>query len=200
MPPSRAYERARSTNAARAVKTAQLEQRVLELRAWGETFGDIGQRLNISPAAAEAAFSRALAKIPAGGAKEQRSLQLQRIGWLRKHLLTLFNRPAAKGEGKPAPGERCRTCGSSPGLSAVADKLIRLEEQEARLFGLDRPPKVDRHPGAPSWLAIDPKTRTEPDERLTIVEQRAFLFLVRKMRGEPQWPLPPFARPVNRKA
>jgi hypothetical protein len=199
MPRSRAYERAWSTNAARAVKTAQHDQRVLELRAAGCTFSDIGQRLNISPAAAEAGFSRALAIIPAGGTKEQRSLQLQRIRWLRKHLsMTIVDRLAKKGGGKPAPGERCPTCSRSSDHLAVDDQLFRLEELEARLLGLDRPPKVERHPGAPAAFPVDPKSVREAIERLTSFEQRVLLYVIRKIRGELPKPRPPLlAPPVN---
>ncbi len=180
MPPSRAYQRARSSNAARSVKTARREQRVLELRAAGYTFSDIGQKLNISTAAAEAAFSQGLAKIPVGGAKEERGLQLQRIGWMRSRLWACLDRPTAKGEGKPTLSERCPTCGSSPNFLAAADKVIRLEERLARLLGLDRSTKVDRRSlGAPAVVPIDLKSRTEAIERLSVDEQRELLFLDR---------------------
>jgi hypothetical protein len=187
MSQSRAYQRARSGKAACAAMIAQREQRVLEMRAAGYSFRDIGRRLNISPAAAEAAFAEALAKIPARDAKQERTLQLQRIGWIRERLRACLDGPTAK-------GKRCPTCHSRYDPLAIVEKSIRLEERLARLEGFDRPSEADRHPGAPpKFDAIDPKTRTEAIERLAIPEQRTLLYLVRKMRGEPLTPLPPLA-------
>jgi len=70
---------------------------------------------------------------------------------------------------------------------------MRIEQLESRLRGLDARTQPDGRLGAPPKFTVDPKSRTEPDERLTIEEQRHLLFLIRKMRGEPERPVPPLA-------
>lgn len=98
----------------------------------------------------------------------------------------------------PQIGEQCALCGHKRGSEnaiAAANTLVRLEEREAKLLGLDAPTKVDIRLGAPKRVAVDPKSREEAVERLTIDEQRTLLHLIRKCRGEPPYPEPPLLAP-----
>jgi hypothetical protein len=106
--------------------------------------------------------------------------------------------PPAPALVRPQIGENCALCGHKRGSEnsiAAANTLVRLEEREAKLLGLDQPTKIDLQLGAPPKFNVDARSRQEAIERLTIDEQRTLLHLIRKMRGEPPYPLPPLAPP-----
>jgi hypothetical protein len=173
----------RKTKGARQIAAAELEQRVLELRASGATYRECAAALGVSHTACEQAYHRALSAIPEADAQEQRQLSMTRIERMRSRLWARFSDDR----------DKCDHCGVSKQMLMAAMPLLRLEERQSRLLGLDAPLKIDVRLGAPKPFAVDARSREEAVERLTIDEQRELLHLIRKMRGEPPYPLPPYA-------
>src|SRR5262249_46264715 len=86
LPPSRRKRARSNTNAARAVKLATREQRVLQLKSEGWSFREIAQAMQVSHTTVESDYYKAITQIPGVNAEEERTLQLQRIGRMRKKL------------------------------------------------------------------------------------------------------------------
>lgn len=191
VPPTHKRKRAKTAKK-REVESATKQARVLELRAAGFSFREIGAHVGCSHVEAQRRFYSALRELTQPDADEARTASMTRITAMRKMIWDRWLVPH-----KLKPGEKCAACGhvEGDGLLAATGTLVKLEEREAKLTGLDAPQRIDIQLGAPKPFPVDARSRTEAVERLTVDEQRTLLHLIRKMRGEPPHPLPPLAPP-----
>jgi hypothetical protein len=152
-------------NIFRALKAADIEAQVIELIRNGHTFREVAKELAISVGYAHKVYVRALDRIPEPGVSEYRAQQLARIQLERQALLDILadhhvtvsnghvvseiigKHPETTDDGEPHPqagqpiyGEALTDPG--PVMQAV-DRLIKLDDQEARLLNLYPAQKID---------------------------------------------------------
>jgi hypothetical protein len=113
--------------AARA-RAVERERQVCELRLRGVAFHDIARQLVITPSGAYRAYCRALDKLAPREAELARTEQKERLDRMRAVLWT--KAATAKGDAE---------------LAKLMGQLLRVEEREAKLLGLDCASKLSAH-------------------------------------------------------
>jgi hypothetical protein len=138
---------------------AQRRQAVLDLRIQGDTFSEIGRKLGITKQSAFGHVCRALDELAKGS--KDRTAELRALEGERLDALAHVLWPRA-------------THSQNPDLVAV-DRMLRIMDRRAKLFGLDMPTKV-----AP----------TTPDgERSALAEEntRWVYFMPKPCETEEEW-------------
>lgn len=105
---------------------AQRRQEVLKLRIQGETFPEIGRKLGITKQAAHHHVSKALGEL--AKANKDRTAELRMLEGERLDAMACVLWPRA-------------TDPQNPDLVAV-DRMLRIMDRRAKLFGLDAPTKI----------------------------------------------------------
>lgn len=128
----------------RSPDTAIRDGEAARLRAQGLTLQQIADRLGFaSPGGVHDAIKRALAAAPAAGAEELRARSLARLNLQyetaqeiaeREHLVVSHGRVVTTDDGEPLRD-------SGPELAAL-DRMIRIDAEVRKLFGLDAPTRV----------------------------------------------------------
>lgn len=126
---------------------ADQDAQILELKRQDLTFEQIADQLGISRAGAHRGFHRALPRIPEPAASAYRAEHLARLELARSVVLdilaakhvTVSQGVVVRIDGQPIEDD-------GPTLAAV-DRLVKLDEREAKLLGLDSAEKID-HSGA----------------------------------------------------
>ena len=122
---------------------AERDAQIVELKRQDLSFQEIATALGISRAAAHRGFHRALPRITEPAASAYRAEHLARIELARsvvldilaaKHI-TVSQGVIVRIEGEPVEDD-------GPTLAAV-DRLVKLDEREARLLGLDAKTEVN---------------------------------------------------------
>lgn len=129
------------------------ERHVLELRASGASFEQIGAALGVSPGRVRHIVSRAYKRAPhphADVLREEQNRQLDRlqVAWWAKAL----GSPGDPNSGRPA---------TAPDPTAL-DKVMKILDRRARLNGLDAPVRIDAR-----VETVDPESIDEEIARLT---------------------------------
>ena len=106
-------------------ETVERERRAVEMRAGGATYREIGDEMGVNPSSAFRMVKRALDRVPAEAVGDLRSLQLLRLEELWRRLAGILEGTAGK------PELELRTI----------DAMLKVLVREARLMGLDAPPK-----------------------------------------------------------
>ena len=106
-------------------ETAERERRAVEMRTAGATYREIGEELGVNPSSAFRMVRRALDRVPAEAVGDLRSLQLVRLEELWRKLAGILEEAADN------PERQFRTI----------DTMLKVLVREARLMGLDAPPK-----------------------------------------------------------
>lgn len=136
---------------------AEQDAQIVELKRQDLTFQQIAERLGISRAAAHRGFHRALPRITGPAADAYRAEHLARLELARsvvldilaaKHL-TVSQGVVVRVDGQPLEDD-------APTLAAV-DRLVKLDEREAKLLGLDAKTELD-HTGTVTieFIGVDP--------------------------------------------
>jgi hypothetical protein len=147
------------------LRARQREAEIVERRLRGETFDTIATALSMSTGGCADAYERALNRVSYPTVVRAREEQLQRLDLLRR-----------KGW--------ARANAKHPPISAL-EFLLRLEERQARLLGLDSDTRFDG--SGPVAVDADEMTRLI-QSNLSVDEQRQMLHLMRKARGLPSVP------------
>ena len=112
------------------------EFQVLDLRLKGLSLRAIGKRLGVCHATAYKAMSRVLAKLEAASA--EKAEELRRIETERLDLMLEALLPKATNKRNPN--------------GAAADRVLKIMERRAKLWGLDAPKKFDHRMTHEDWL------------------------------------------------
>jgi hypothetical protein len=115
--------------------------RVVELRSEGWTFTKIGKELGVSQQWASMLYKKSLALIPAEAVTTHRTRQLEMLATLREKALEVMNDEhfaVSHGRIMIDPDTNKPLRDSAPVIAAITT-LLRIEEREARLLGLDSP-------------------------------------------------------------
>lgn len=141
-------------------KAAERRRRVVELRDEGFSFRDIGTELGVSMQRAWQLYQAAMREIPAAAVAahaeklaERRDEQLRRIDMEREAVMdvlaarhvTVSNGQVMREDGKPILDD-------APVLAAV-DRLVKLDDQEAKLLGLYAKTEVN-HTGGVTYRIV----------------------------------------------
>lgn len=123
------------------IERAERDAQILELKRQDLTFAEIAEELGISKTAAFNAFHRALPRIPEPAAAAYRTEHLARLELARQAVLeVLTNRHLTVSNGQVIRVDGKTLEDDGPVLAAV-DRLLRIDEREAKLLGLDAPTK-----------------------------------------------------------
>jgi hypothetical protein len=148
--------------------SAEQDAEVVQLKRQGFDFREIGTRLGISKSQVHRAFHRALQRIVEPEVLAYRAEQLVRIALEREEALDIMGArhivvsnghivseiTGTDSEGDPIYGEPLTDPG--PTLAAI-DRLIKLDDQEAKLLGLYADTKVNLTGGVRyEVVGIDP--------------------------------------------
>lgn len=149
-------------------RARERERNVLALRLQGATFEQIGTQLRISTQGAEKSYKRALRRIPEKEAILARKEALTRLDSLRVLAWTRL-----KGMDR-----------SDPNYDAAVQSVLRIEQREAKLLGLDAPRQLEVQTYQdPDALAENQKLQTML-AKLSIEEKRDLLNLMIKASNE----------------
>jgi hypothetical protein len=133
---------------------AELDNQVLALKRQDLSFDEIGKHLGISKATAHRAFHRALPRIVEPEATAYRSEHLARLAMAREVVMEIIGTRhvvisnghivseiiGVYEDGKPIYGEPYEDDGVT---LAALDRLVKIDEREARLLGIDAEQKVN---------------------------------------------------------
>jgi DNA-binding CsgD family transcriptional regulator len=150
--------------AASRLLAAEREQRALQLKLRGCTFEEIGRALGISTVGASKAYHRAFRRIPATEAKRAREEQKLRLDELRKKVWPVIDQ-----------SDRPMT------IAAMSREIIRIEQREAYLFGLDAPEKLALEHVEDEETRRTRERFTRALQKLTPEEQATYAELLKKM-------------------
>lgn len=118
---------------------AEIDAQIVELKRKDLSFAEIGNRLGISKAAAFRGFHRALPRITEPAASAYRAEHLARLELAREAVMeVLTNRHVTTSNGVIVRLDGEPLADDAPILAAV-DRLLRIDEREAKLLGLDAP-------------------------------------------------------------
>lgn len=123
------------------LRRAEVDAQVVALKRQDLSFAEIGRELEISKAAAHRAFHRAVTRVTEPEASAYRADHLARLALAREVVLDILakdGRTVVTASGKVIEGVE----DDGETLSAV-DRLIKLDEREARLLGIDAEQKVN---------------------------------------------------------
>jgi hypothetical protein len=118
-------------------------QRVVELRAEGKTFEEISDELGVGIGTVHRDYQKTLAQIPALAVNELRERQGAELRMMRavvedvvqrRHMAITQAGIVRDNDGKPVKDD-------GPLLAAI-DRLVRIGEREAKLFGTDARPEI----------------------------------------------------------
>jgi hypothetical protein len=147
------------------LRARRREAEIVERRLKGETFDTIALVLGMSTSGCADAYQRALNRVSYPTVVRAREEQLQRLDLLRREAWVRAN-------AKHSP-------------ISVLEFLLRLEERQARLLGLDSDSDFD----GSRPVAVDADEMTKLiQQNLEVDEQRELLRLMRKARGLPSAP------------
>jgi predicted DNA-binding protein YlxM (UPF0122 family) len=139
---------------ARDLALAEQDAKIIKLKRQDLTFQEIADQLGISRAAAQRGFHRGVPRITEPAALEYRAEHLARLELLREVVMGILGTrhvSISNGEvvrevidvdadGNPVHGEAYEDDGAI--LSAAAT-LLKIDEREAKLLGLDSAKKID---------------------------------------------------------
>jgi FixJ family two-component response regulator len=168
------------------VQARERERQVLELFLRGLNWAQIGRQLGMSDRGAMKAFDRAFKRLPAKDVEKLRALQSERLNDARRRVYTEL---AGRQEPDPDNPGQMRTVRLSPDeVFRGVDRIVRIEERDATLLGLDAPKKAE----VIGALIRQPITDEEMDiqlGRLTQKERDTLMTIVAKMQN--RWTAPP---------
>lgn len=139
---------------AKDLALAEQDAKIIELKRQDLTFQQIGDQLGISRAAAQRGFHRGMPRITEPAAIEYRAEHLARIELMREVVMeVLGSRHVAISngdvvreitgqdqDGKPVYGDAYE---DDSVVLAAAATLLKIDERESKLLGLDSAKKVD---------------------------------------------------------
>lgn len=118
---------------------AELDAQVVELKRQDLTFAEIAQVLGISKTSAFRGFHRALPRIAEPAANAYRAEHLARLELAREAVMeVLTNKHVTVSNGVVVRVGGKALADDGPILAAI-DRLLRIDEREAKLLGLDAP-------------------------------------------------------------
>lgn len=139
----------------RKADTVERDAEIIRLkRDEALTFQQIANQLGLSVGAVHKGFHRGLARVIEPEVTAYRQQQLARIEMMRESILEVFHaRHITVSQGRVVKLEVPRPDGSiafvtipdSGPVLAAADRLMKLDDQEAKLLGLYPATKVDAH-------------------------------------------------------
>jgi hypothetical protein len=132
-PPRPAPNPRTATQRALAIRNAE----IVRLKIEGLTFRAIGERLNINVASAYRGYTEAMTRVGMADIEAYRTQQLARLASEREAVLeVLQNRHVVISYGEVMTEDGQPIMDDAPVLAAV-DRLLKIDEREARLLGLD---------------------------------------------------------------
>ena len=116
--------------------------RVVELRDEGMGFREIAAELGVSVALVHRDYEAALAKVPVKSVEQYREHQMIELAKLREIVQDVVDRRhQVVSDGRPVFDEDGPMLDDAPLLAAV-DRLMKINDREAKLLGLDARPEV----------------------------------------------------------
>ena len=173
------------------VAARERERQVVQLVIRGLAWGEIARQLGMGDeSTARKAFNRAIKRIPAKDVELLRKLQSERLNDARRRVYTEL---AGRQEQVPDPTNpgQMKTVTVRPTIEEVyagVDRIVKIENREANLYGLDAPKKSEVM-AAVTGQAISDEEIDIQLARLTPDEQVEFMRLTQKMQG--RWVEPP---------
>lgn len=128
-----------------AVEIARRQARVLEMREQGMTLREIAAELGVSHGLVYKDMERALAAIPVKSVEDYREKQRVELDQLRTVVLDVINRrhiTVSTQTGRIARDSDGNEVLDDAPLLAAVDRLMKINEREAKLFGMDAKPEV----------------------------------------------------------
>jgi AraC-like DNA-binding protein len=176
-----------SLDRASVLQARERERQVLQLFVRGLSWVEIAKQLGFAhDSGARHAFDRAAKRFPKKDAELATSIQRERLNDARRRVYTEL---AGRQEPDPDNPGQMRTVRLSPDeVFRGVDRIVRIEEREATLLGLDAPRKSE----VIGALIGQPISDEEMDiqlGRLTQEERDTLMMLVAKMQG--RWVEPP---------
>src|SRR5260221_7820525 len=166
--------------------THERERQAVQLFIRGLAWVEIGRQLGISDVGAKKAFDRAVKRFPKKDVEQATHLQRERLNDARRRVYTEL---AGRQEPDPENPGQMRTVRLSPdeGFRGV-DRIVRIEEREATLLGLNAPKKSEEV-SAVAGQAVSDEEIDIWLGRLTAQDQETFMMLMAKAQG--RWVAPP---------
>lgn len=117
--------------------------RVLELRGEGKTFREIAAAMGISLGLVHGDFETALREIPAKSVEAYREHQAAELNKLRAIVQDVVERRhVIVSEGRVVHDDDDEPLEDDGMVLAAIDRLMKINDREAKLFGLDARPEV----------------------------------------------------------
>jgi hypothetical protein len=173
------------------VAARERERQVVQLVIRGLAWGEIARQLGMGDeSTARKAFNRAIKRIPAKDVELLRKLQSERLNDARRRVYSELAGRQAQVPDPEHPGQM-KTITVRPTIEEVyagVDRIVKIENREANLYGLDAPKKSEVM-AAVTGQAISDEEIDIQLARLTPEEQAEFMRLTAKMQG--RWVEPP---------
>lgn len=169
------------------LQALERERQVLQLFARGLSWVEIAKQLGFADeSGARRAFERSAKRFPKKDVELATNLSKERLNNARRQVYTEL---AGRQEPDPEHPGQMRTVRLSPDeVFRGVDRIVRIEEREAALLGLDAPKQSEVQSAVPGHAVNDEEIDVWLG-RLTPSERETFMMLLAKAQG--QWVSPP---------
>lgn len=131
------------SNKPKSAEIAARGMRVVELKMEGKTFQEIADELGVSIGTVHADFNRSIDKVVEPAVTEYRARQGAELTTMKETVLDVIRRRhVAISDGRIVHDAAGDPIADDGPLLAAVDRLVKIQDREAKLYGLDARPEV----------------------------------------------------------